>query len=288
MIGDIHMLLTHIDNDHMGGFRRLFGKSNHSILEHIVGFYYNTLDSLKVLAPFITGEMVSSNDVMNITTKTSYNDAVTLERFLKDYNIPVHTGIYIGEKLDFCDGVSTQILSPSQASLDKYKNWVRNESGCQTSASVSDYDCSLITLVNRDFKLDGDAVNASSISFLLDAFDHKMLFLGDALPTDVATGLRALGYSEDNPLQVELVKVAHHGSKHNTSPELLKLIRCKRFLISGKGGKGHPDKETLARIINHQEEPILMFNYDITDDIFTPQDKDDFCFQTETQSEWRL
>lgn len=119
---DIHMLLTHIDNDHIGGFRRLFGKSDHYILEHIVGFYYNTLDSLKVIAPFITGEMVSSNDVMSITTKTSYNDAVTLERFLKDYNIPVHSGIYVGRKIDFCDGVFAQILSPSQVSLDKYKN----------------------------------------------------------------------------------------------------------------------------------------------------------------------
>lgn len=119
---DIHMLLTHIDNDYIGGFRRLFGKSDHYILKHIVGFYYNTLDSLKVIAPFITGEMVSSNDVMSITTKTSYNDAVTLERFLKDYNIPVHSGIYVRRKIDFCDGVFAQILSPSQVSLDKYKN----------------------------------------------------------------------------------------------------------------------------------------------------------------------
>ena len=115
-----------------------------------------------------------------------------------------------------------------------------------------------------------------------------MLFLGDSLPADVAAGLRALGYSEERPLHVDLVKVSHHGSRHNTSPELLKLIRGERFLISGQGVKGHPDKETLARIICLQEEPLLLFNYDISNDIFTPQEIKDFCIHTETQKEWRL
>lgn len=285
---DIHMLLTHIDQDHIGGFRRLFGKSDHSFLGCIVGFYYNTLESLKRLAPFVTEEMVSGNDVMSTTTKTSYNDAMTLEKFLKDHNIPVHTGLYANGRIGFCDGISAQILSPSQASLDKYKNWIRNESKCKTSAFKADYSCPLNTLLNSAFEADEDPVNASSISFLLNAFDKKMLFLGDALPADIAAGLRLLGYSEKRPLQADLVKVSHHGSRHNTNSELLRLIRGKRFLISGQGGKGHPDKETLARIIHFQEEPLLMFNYDISNEIFTPQEIKDFCIHTETQTEWRL
>lgn len=285
---DIHMLLTHIDQDHIGGFKSLFGKLDHSLFRHIVGFYYNTLESLKVLDPFVTKEMISSNDVISTTTKTSYNDAMTLETFLKEHNIPVYTGFYANGRIDFCESIFAQVLSPSQASLAKYKNWICTESERKTDASAEDYCCSINDLAKRDFETDDNPVNASSISFLLNAFDCKMLFLGDSLPADVAAGLRALGYSEERPLHVDLVKVSHHGSRHNTSPELLKLIRGERFLISGQGVKGHPDKETLARIICLQEEPLLLFNYDISNDIFTPQEIKDFCIRTETQKEWRL
>lgn len=285
---DIHMLLTHIDQDHIGGFRRLFGKSDHNLFGRIVGFHYNTLESLKQLAPFVTKEMVLSNDVMSTTTKTSYNDAMTLEAFLKNHNIPVNTGLYANGRVDFCEGISAQILSPSQSSLAKYQKWICAESERKTAASVTDYSRSLNALAYRDFETDDNPVNASSISFLLNAFDCKMLFLGDALPADVTTGLRKLGYSEELPLHVDLVKVSHHGSRHNTSPELLKMIRGERFLISGQGGKGHPDKETLARIIHLQEKPLLLFNYGISNDIFTPQEIKNFCIHAETHTEWRL
>lgn len=285
---DIHMVLTHIDQDHIGGFKCLFGKYDSNLFEHIVGFYYNTLESLKQIAPFITREIVWSNDVVSTTTKTSYNDSITLEALLKEHGVPVYTGFYVNDRIDICDDIFMQILSPSKASLAKYKNWICKEANLKTAAAITDYNCSLSDLATRDFEPDDNPVNASSISFLLNAFGHKMLFLGDALPGDVLAGLRALGYSEENPLHVDLVKVSHHGSRHNTSPELLRIIRGDKFLVSGMGGKGHPDKETLARIIHLQKEPLLLFNYDISKEIFTPQEIKDFPFFTDYNTEWRL
>jgi hypothetical protein len=58
------------------------------------------------------------------------------------------------------------------------------------------------------------------------------------------------------------VKIAHHGSKKNTSVALLKLIDCPRWLISTNGDHfNHPDKECVARIIKYGKPAELWFNY---------------------------
>ena len=79
-----------------------------------------------------------------------------------------------------------------------------------------------------------------------------------------------MGYSKQNKLKVDIVKVSHHGSKDNTSNELLELIECNKFLISTDGKQhGHPDKEALARIICSQNNPCFIFYYNIAHKIFS-------------------
>lgn len=41
----IHMLLTHIDQDHIGGYKALFQDSNFKDYDRIAGLYYNTTES---------------------------------------------------------------------------------------------------------------------------------------------------------------------------------------------------------------------------------------------------
>jgi hypothetical protein len=63
-------------------------------------------------------------------------------------------------------------------------------------------------------------------------------------------------------LSIDAVKVAHHGSKHNTSETLLKLIKSHTYLISTNGDQfEHPDKECIARIIRFGEPTNIYFNY---------------------------
>lgn len=111
-----------------------------------------------------------------------------------------------------------------------------------------------------------DIPNASSIAFILRCKDLSILMLGDSFPHNVEAYLRSQGYSEDNPLEVDFVKVAHHGSKHNTSNELLDIIKCNRYLISTNGSVfKHPDRDSIAHILCHprrdrNEKVHLYFN----------------------------
>ena len=109
--------------------------------------------------------------------------------------------------------------------------------------------------------------NRSSIVLLLEYGDFKVLLLADSSPLDLVPRLRQLGFSAENPLQVDLVKVSHHGSKKNTSNELLDLLRCQHFVFTADGSDPHkfPDKETIARILQHNPDPKpsihLYFNH---------------------------
>ena len=64
-------------------------------------------------------------------------------------------------------------------------------------------------------------------------------------------------------LSLDAVKVAHHGSKHNTNKELLESLESPSYLISTNGDQfKHPDKECLARIIKFGKPRQIYFNYE--------------------------
>ncbi len=67
----------------------------------------------------------------------------------------------------------------------------------------------------------------------------------------IATAVRR--YQHDlgtTTFSTDALKVSHHGSKGNTSPELLRLLDAKRYLFSSSGAFfKHPDAETAARAI---------------------------------------
>jgi hypothetical protein len=62
---------------------------------------------------------------------------------------------------------------------------------------------------------------------------------------------------------MDAVKLSHHGSKANLSDAFLRLIDCRRFLVSSDGGQfSHPDDEAISRVLNLGSKPVrLDFNY---------------------------
>ncbi|MGI3200864.1 hypothetical protein ACRJ4W_24940 [Streptomyces sp. GLT-R25] len=75
--------------------------------------------------------------------------------------------------------------------------------------------------------------------------------------------IRPRAEAEGGRMHVDLLKVAHHGSDHNLSNELLDLIDCDRYLISTSGARhDHPNEIAIARILKHGGvEKELVFNY---------------------------
>ncbi len=122
-------------------------------------------------------------------------------------------------------------------------------------------------LMNEEFEADSAPVNGSSIAFILEFKKKRILFLADAHTDILIESLKKLAKKEGNTrIYFDAVKISHHGSKHNTSKELLEIIDTERYIFSTNGrGKGfiHPDIETIFRIIttNTERKKTLIFNY---------------------------
>lgn len=135
----------------------------------------------------------------------------------------------------------------------------------ERNISSGDIDCNeksieSIALQNLKEEFDNSVVNGSSISFIIEYRNKRLLFLADAHPDIIYDNISRL-----EEKYFDLIKLPHHGSKRNLTGDLAENLNSRLFLISTNGDKhGHPDFDALARIIYNQRHrtKTLVFNYE--------------------------
>ncbi len=197
----------------------------------------------------------------------------------------VCTGKLPGDVVELADGMRLTLVSPSAKSLAALKkDWEKNvdkweidpgdlddawdqlveankfHPGAELTLGPDDLSDKLRDLLKGR---DSGAANGSSIAFLAEYGGKSCLLLADAHPKVVCESLRNLGYTKEAPLKVDALKMAHHGSKNNITPELIELVDAKHYLVSTNGDKfGHPNDEAIEAVIQgSRRKPTLWFNY---------------------------
>ncbi len=125
-------------------------------------------------------------------------------------------------------------------------------------------------LAAEEFESDDTAANGSSIAVLAE-FDDKAVLLGaDAYAPVLEQAVDRLRLKrklkKDQPLPLSAFKLPHHGSQNNLSTSLLQKLRCSDFLVSTSGARfNHPDSQGIARVLMHalaaKVPARLWFNY---------------------------
>ncbi len=141
--------------------------------------------------------------------------------------------------------------------LDERKRSIKSS---KCSYKVEDIE----SIIKAEFEEDCSLSNGSSIAFVLEFYNKRILFLGDAHPSIVLESLHKHYPNIKDKLYFDAIKVSHHASKFNTSPQLLDLVYSSKYIISTNGMKHiHPDIETILRIIsaNKNFSKELVFNY---------------------------
>jgi beta-lactamase superfamily II metal-dependent hydrolase len=112
------------------------------------------------------------------------------------------------------------------------------------------------------FEGDASAANGSSICLLAEFGGRRAVLAGDGHAEILASSLAKLRRN-GRPIKLDAYKVSHHGSRGTHSAELMKRMRCKRFLISTDGSRHkHPHNESIARILRYGGGDLdLRFNY---------------------------
>jgi len=180
----------------------------------------------------------------------------------------------------FIKDLSKMRLKPKDGEIfddafELYIQWLENESNIvEGPVSIrKDQICSAVIKelsVGESYKKDNAVGNGSSIAFVLEFENKKVLFLGDAHAEVVIDSLKSI-YGSAESIFFDAVKVSHHGSFNNNGPELYKLIDSNTFLFSTNGKHPthkHPDLATICCIIdrplNHGiTNRQLIFNYEL-------------------------
>lgn len=118
-------------------------------------------------------------------------------------------------------------------------------------------------LLDEVYRPDPSVTNASSIATLVELDGCRILMLADAPAEDIIHQLKVL-QAAGCSLLFDAIKISHHGSCSNTSPELLGLVDAPVYFISSDGSlHQHPDVEVLTAIVDRPAafSRTLYFNY---------------------------
>lgn len=226
------LILTHIDNDHILGAKNYIAKNDCEVIRKI----------------WLNGEGIK---VYSTNQALSPKNVGELVEVIKEKRIELITPIYEGHE-DIINGGELKVITPKKKALLEVAKLVDKFNLNSSNSTSTDLE----TLYLEDkYEEENTPTNKASISVVFQYEDKKIAFLGDSVATDVIEGLNKY-FSGD---KMDLVKIAHHGSKHNTNCDLIRKLGANKFIISKQR---KVDKETIARIVNCCEKSKIYCNYE--------------------------
>lgn len=275
------LIVTHSDDDHIGGILNLVGDP--SIEARICKYVFN---AEKYISSFLerkynSFEEYKVKEATSGTVKSSYRQDKELTEFLDNVKGKWDTKVYTANDSIRLDDLSLTLLSPNTDKLNrlqsywekekrKYKEKQAKKSSTKKSSVVEekyDYSTSFKDFKYEDqlFGEDDSETNGASIAFIYESSNIKALMLADAHPSVIVDSLRSQLKEGETVHKFDVVKLSHHGSKNNITLELLNLIECEHFVISADASKTHrhPNKSTLALILDHYGKENVNFYFTV-------------------------
>jgi len=107
---------------------------------------------------------------------------------------------------------------------------------------------------------DTSVANLSSIVILAERDGRKALLTGDARSDFVIEGLEESGLlAAGGSLEVDLLKMPHHGSDRNVDEDFLKRVTAPQYLFTGNGEHGNPERETFRMLADARPGATMEF-----------------------------
>ena len=139
------------------------------------------------------------------------------------------------------------VLGPTKKNLEKlreeWKDWLGKKK------LIQNVESELFQILDKSIP------NLSSIMFLAEIKNKKILFTGDGSGDDIISILSKNSMlDKQGNMHVDILKVPHHGSDRNVSKEFFNTVYANFYVISANGRDDNPSLDTLKWIIECDHE----------------------------------
>lgn len=261
------VVLSHVDNDHIIGLLEMMAdmvrrrEKRQPDLLPVRGLWHNSFERTMggnrgLVARVDSGLAGAGASFANAAAVTfGISEGNKLLMAAQQLKIPInpHTG----------GGTITTAALPRPVELQDLKLWVLGPTPQNLEQLQTKWLAWLDTYQKRApfagaaeaEKLDRSVPNLSSIMLLAQSGRRKILLTGDATSDDVLEGLRAHRLMpKSGVLNVDVLKMPHHGSARNVRKAFFDTVRAKTYVISANGRDGNPDLATLIWLVSAAKE----------------------------------
>ena len=264
------VVLSHVDGDHIVGLLDLFSELLQRPQISVAQLWFNSFDKaighnntipIRVSAVFqqagTQGVRMANTEEVSIQ---SINQGNKLRIRAQQLNIPINPNVPNGLikatanpfKLQI-GGITLTVVGPTTRNLTElrkeWQKWLDKQEEAIASADIESFAMA-----------DESIPNLSSICLLAESNGVRVLLTGDARGDHLLQGLKQTRLLQpDGSIDVDVLKVPHHGSDRNVTLDFFRKVRARKYVISANGKHGNPDYDTLKWIVTAatvQQRPI--------------------------------
>jgi hypothetical protein len=257
------MMVSHIDADHIAGILQLVGKLKELADAKsprpwkIRRFWHNSFDDI------IGNDDVSVASAASVVSVASVGDLLRpegslvlasvgqgreLRKLLDALNLagnpPFKGLVRAGHEPITVGDLALTVVAPSEENLlalqedwdKKIKPILKKEKDDAARAESAAY-------------VDRSVYNLSSIVVLVESQGKRLFLTGDGRGDHTLEGLKAARLLDaDGRIEVDVLKLPHHGSDRDVEADYFATIRARHYVISADGKFTNPDLDTLRMI----------------------------------------
>lgn len=256
------MMVSHIDADHIAGLLDLTTKLRQAQVERkprlwkIKRFWHNSFDDIlgnTDAALAATGSSFGAADLGGILPRdgsvllASVGEGRALRDLLRAMDLegnPPFDGLVMAPAKTVKVGdLNLTVVAPSKDNLLALQTkWDKEVKPKLKSAKASD-------LAEIADYVDKSVHNLSSIVVLVESQGNRLLLTGDGRGDHTIEGLEAAGLlDEQGNIELDILKMPHHGSFRNVKLEYFQAIRASHYIVSADGRDDNPDVDTLEML----------------------------------------
>ncbi|HHX8459141.1 TPA: ComEC/Rec2 family competence protein [Vibrio diabolicus] len=248
-------IVTHNDDDHIGGFKPLIE------------------DKVIIVDEFLFNDVISCSTGLVDNQKISFNQDLQLKSIIDELGIKQQSVIVTeGSENSLTLGdMRLEFISPDLNKIRSLIAWAKKKNGGEeltydtlkisSSSEHKTLEERISELLENDvFEADKSPTNGSSIAFILEYGDYRFLFLGDSHMDIIEEYL----CSRKEIPNFEFIKLSHHSSEKNNSQLFFNNVSSEKYIICSDGynNHGHPSLTTIARLSIASPDSIIHFTSD--------------------------